>query len=123
MANQEFIEGDEFDPDFLAEKEHLEKKGVDKTDDEARLMLRRRRTAYINLFREGEPTEADLEIVLNDLAWFCKEFTPAFNPRDGASATELMLIKEGRREVYQRIKDFAHLDEDVLLLKYHKPNH
>lgn len=118
-----FIEGDEFDPEMLDQKAHLEKQQQEKTDDDILVMLRNRRQAYTNVFQDGKPSEGDLQIVLNDLAWFCKEFTPTYNPKDGASATELMLIKEGRREVYQRIKDFANLSEDVLLLKYHKPNY
>lgn len=124
MSDQDFIEGDEFDPEFLLSKEHLEKNNETRSDDVARDMLNRRRHAYKMVFSvPNKATAADIEIVVNDLAWFCKEFTAAYDPSVKVSATELFLIKEGRREVFQRIKDFAHLDEDVLLLKYHKPNH
>lgn len=119
----DFIDGDEFDPEYLYGKEKYEQEQKTRSEDDVRAMLRRRRSAYVSLFRTGKPSEGDMEIVLNDLAWFCKEFTATYDPTEGSTATERMLVKEGRREVFQRIKDFANLDEDVLLLKYHKPNY
>lgn len=121
MADEEFIEGDEFDPEFLARQEAAEKQQAEDTGYEQRVEVRARMHSYKAVYVTGNPTKKDLEVVLNDLGYFCKEHTALYNIKDGANATELMLIKEGRREVFQRIKDFANLDEDVLLLKYHKP--
>ena len=122
MTDNGFIEGDEFDPAFLAEREHLETIEEDRGDNEARNMLNKRKRAYASVFKGDNPTAGDVQTVLLDLAWFCKEFTPTYDITQGAQASELLLIKEGRREVFQRIKDFSMLDEDMLLLKYHNPN-
>lgn len=116
--SDDLVDGDPFDPQYVAAVEAEQKKAGENTDAEARALLVRRKTAYANVFKAGKRDGADVDIVLNDLMYFCKVWVPTYDRRDGAQAAELSLIKEGRREVFQRIKDFSCLDADTLLLKY-----
>lgn len=122
MSN-DFIEGaelavDEFDPEDLERKAVAENKAVDDFTDIQRRWLERRRLAYAHVFTEGKREAADIEIVLADLQWFCKMYVPTYDIRDGIHAEELSKRKEGRREVFQRIKEFSSLDSDALMKKY-----
>lgn len=109
---------DMFDPAALEAKEQEIIKVQAISVDKARGLLARRKKAYSNVFKAGKRDTADVELVLIDLMHFCKMFVPTYDIRAGAQAKDLMLIKEGRREVFQRIKDFSCLDEDALFLKY-----
>ena len=121
MSNDDFVEGaehDEFDPAEL-EKAVEQFDDLTKEDsDHVRDLLERRRQAYSRVFTAGTRDQADIDIVLADLAWFCRAFAPTFDKNDGVHADILMKIKEGRREVHSRIKDFSGLDSDAILLKY-----
>lgn len=121
MSNDDFIEGaevDEFDPADL-DRAAEEFEDLNKDENEAvRNALERRRLAYRKVFTPGPRDQGDIDIVLQDLAWFCRAFAPTFNKNDGPHADTLMKMKEGRREVHARIADFSRLDGDALFLKY-----
>ena len=118
----DFIEGEEgidmFDPADLDKAMAKFEQEKDGDSDTIKQALERRRLAYKAVFTAGNRTQDDINIVLTDLAWFCRAFTPTFDKNDGLHADTLMKIKEGRREVHSRIKDFSCLGFDALLLKY-----
>lgn len=122
MAGDDFIDGaelpDEFDPAQLEKAFEQFETQKDIDEDLVRKQLERRRLAYVNVFTAGERSQADIDIVLTDLAWFCRATTPTYDKRDGEHADTLMKIKEGRREVHCRIIDFVRLSFDAILLKY-----
>ena len=70
--------------------------------------LRSRRQAYITIFNGP-----DGEIILKDLARFCRANKSTFNP-DPYLAARL----DGRREVWLRIMDHVRLNEDQLYKLY-----
>jgi hypothetical protein len=74
--------------------------------------LFRRKTAYIQTF--SNPVG---EIVLADLARFCRAFHSTFNPDPRVHA-----LLEGRREVWQRITDNLNLTQDELWKRYGRPD-
>lgn len=112
------IDLDIFDPEVVERIEQTEQEEVGVQQDAAQAYLRRRRQAYVAVFSPGMRERADIDIVLADLMYFCRATKPAFDKRDGIHADTLMKIKEGRREVFQRIKDFSLLDFDALLMMY-----
>lgn len=74
--------------------------------DHARGFLRSRRSAYRRLFDlEGQ----DAQIVLADLAKFCRATQTTVTPDDRAS-----LVLEGRREVWLRLQQHLQMDEESL---------
>jgi hypothetical protein len=109
---------DEFDPEYLAAKEAKVEDLTSEEDELVRQAIQRRKAAYTAVFTEGPRTQSDIDVVLNDLARFCRAFSPRFDMRDGIHAETLMKIKEGRCEVYQRIVDQTRLDTDTLFIKY-----
>lgn len=119
---EDFIDGAEgadiFDPaDLDRAMSEFEKDKVELTD-EVTKALERRRLAYVAVFTPGHREQSDIDIVLNDLAWFCRAGAPTFDKNDGVHAETLMKIKEGRREVHSRIIDFARLSYAAIILKY-----
>lgn len=121
MSESDFIEGDpleEFDPAELDRMEAAKEDNKDTDEDKVLALIRRRRLAYTAVFTEGQRSQADIDIVLNDLFWFCRANAPTFDKKDGIHADTLMKLKEGRREVHARIRDFAGLSFDALILKY-----
>lgn len=70
--------------------------------DRIRALLRRRQTAYQTLF--AGPVG---ELVLSDLAKFCRACTTTFHP-DPRVAAQL----DGRREVFLRIQKYLKLTDD-----------
>lgn len=115
---EDFNDADMFDPAVQEAYEQSLKEVATQSQASPRAVLNARKVAYSRVFKAGKADEADLTLVLNDLMYFCRVWVPTYDKRDGAQAAELALIKEGRREVFQRIKDFSCLDEDALLLKY-----
>lgn len=85
-----------------------------KKQDEARARLAERRGAYCRVFELGNPTPDDLQVVLADLAAFCRASASTFHPDPRMAA-----MLDGRREVFLRIRDHLMLDADALLNKYH----
>ncbi|RTL04985.1 hypothetical protein EKK58_09265 [Candidatus Dependentiae bacterium] len=115
-----FIEGeyDPYDPAQLEEAEKKLKSDVAMTSGDAQALIERRRLAYSRVFTPGTRDQEDVDIVLNDLMYFCKVWVSPYNPAEGQHADALSKIKIGRREVFLRIKDFTRLGLDALLLKY-----
>lgn len=120
--SDDFIEGAEgldiFDPETLDKVLFSDLK--EKAEDEltVKTLIERRRLAYAAVFSEGYRTQLDIDIVLHDLAWFCRAYSSTFDTREGVHADTLAKMKEGRREVFLRVKDFASLDFDSVFLKY-----
>jgi hypothetical protein len=109
----------EFDPEFLANKEAEGNAVEEKVQGDAIETLRRRRWAYQEVFSTKSTDQEALDIVLLDLAQFCRGFSPTLDITDGVNAQLLMNVKEGRREVFRRVLDFTQLDEGQLYYKYH----
>lgn len=109
---------DFFDPDALDAAEKVQKEKHEADTQLVVAMLKGRRDAYKRVFSPGERTQAEIDIVLNDLMYFCRMTVPTFDISDGQHADILSRIKEGRREVFMRIRDFSALDLDAILLKY-----
>lgn len=115
---KDFLDSDPFDPVMVEGYENAVQEANAGADDRARDMLARRRQAYVNVFTAGKREQVDIDIVLNDLMYFCKAWDNTYNVHDGEHANVLSRMKEGRREVFYRVKDFMKLDIDTLLLKY-----
>lgn len=121
MTNKEpsdIIDTDPYDPDVVEQYERSLSAQVQDAPNTARQMIERRKRAYYNVFNAGERDKADVDIVLADLMWFCKVWIPTYDIRDGEHAEALSKRKEGRREVFQRIKHFSCLDGDALMMLY-----
>lgn len=114
----DFVEQDPFDPEMLEQYEQATKKMLEEAPDEAKELIERRRRAYSRVFTPGDRSQADIDLVLADLMWFCKVWVPAYDVRDGDHADNLSKFKQGRREVFQRIKHFSRLGTDALMLMY-----
>lgn len=110
--------GDPFDPAALEAYEANADKPTEEKDNAVIKMLARRKEAYARTFTPGAATQDDINIVLADLMYFCRARQASFNPNDGQHAETLAKMKDGRREVFHRIQDFARLDLDTLLLMY-----
>lgn len=74
-------------------------------------IFNRRREAYRRTFLgdKGQP-HINADVVLADLRRFCRATSPSFTPGD-PHATSLL---EGRREVWNRIQAFLHLDDEAV---------
>lgn len=68
--------------------------------------LARRKQAYIAVFMRGDP---DVELLLTDLAKFCRAGESTFNPDPRLDA-----MLTGRKEVWLRIANHLNLTEDEL---------
>lgn len=120
MSEGDFIESgyDEFDPEEVA-KFQAQIEEEEQTDEDAtEAYLRRRSIAYRRVFSPGERDQADIDIVLADMMWFCRARTNTFNPREGVHADRLSYMKEGRREVFYRIQDFSALSFEQVMMMY-----
>jgi len=109
---------DEFDPRDLAAAEAKEQERPQMEEEIAKGYLERRRLAYAAVFSKGHTDQADIDIVINDLAWFCRAYAPTYDVREGGNANDLMKIKEGRREVFNRVLDHTRLDREAVFVKY-----
>lgn len=114
----DFVEHDPFDPAMLEQFEQALKDKQEEAPDEAKQMLELRRQAYTRVFTPGVRTQGDIDIVLADLAWFCCMTRNTYDIRDGEHAEALSKRKEGRREVFNRVFNFARLKLEPLLLMY-----
>jgi hypothetical protein len=72
--------------------------------------LLRRKIAYIQVFNLENP---HVELVLRDLAKFCRANETCFHPNENT-----MKALEGRREVWLRIQNHLHLTADQLCALY-----
>lgn len=122
MSEADFIEFDDFDPEDLERKES--KEAVRESEVESRILalLELRKRYYSEVFSPGNTSSEALDFVYNDLGRFCRAHTATFDLQDGPHADTLMKIKEGRREVFMRIRDFARLSLDSLFIKYTDAN-
>ena len=77
----------------------------------AKAFLFARKTAYNAVFRSAQG-----EVILRDLARFCRAHDTTFVPDDRASA-----LMEGRREVWLRIQHHLQLSEAELWDIYQQP--
>jgi hypothetical protein len=121
MSGGDFIEGahgDPFDPASLERYENERDKPTEEQSNEVVRMIRRRKEAYARVFTAGSREQEDIDIVLADLMYFCRARAPSYNIADGIHAERLAHMKDGRREVFHRIQDFARLDLDMLLMMY-----
>lgn len=77
--------------------------------------LRKRKYAYRRLFLGDDGLNADGEVVLADLAKFCRanSSTAVVSPVSRAVDPIATAMAEGRREVFLRIVAHLHLDERV----------
>jgi len=71
-------------------------------------LLHRRRNAYRMVF-----TNVDGDMVLKDLAVFCRANESCFHPDERVNA-----VMEGRREVWLRIQHHLKLTDDQLMQLY-----
>jgi hypothetical protein len=76
----------------------------------ARIFLRNRRMAYLRIFN---PESRDAQVVLADLATFCRAGKTTFEPDERLTA-----VLEGRRQVWLRINQHLKLDEETLWRLY-----
>lgn len=114
-----FIDGDMFDPEVAVKAENIRYESQTENDDQLAAYIRRRQSAYKNVFSIGETNADDLEFVMLDMAAFCRAYTPTFHPTN----TKIQDLLEGRREVYQRIMDYTRLSHDTLFVKYTDAQH
>lgn len=77
--------------------------------------LRKRKYAYRRMFLGDDGLNADGELVLADLAKFCRanSSTAVVSPVSRAVDPIATAMAEGRREVFLRIVAHLHLDERV----------
>lgn len=78
--------------------------------------LRRRRYAYRRMFLGENGLNADGQIVLADLAKFCRanSSTAIVSPVSRSVDPIAMAMAEGRREVWLRLMAHLHIDERVV---------
>jgi hypothetical protein len=108
---------DLFDPEIADKIDALHEKEARDNEKQILGLLTRRKQAYTSVFTAGNRSQEDIDYVLNDLIWFCKVYVPAYDISEGVHANELSKRKEGRREVFLRILDFAKLKTETLFLK------
>ena len=78
--------------------------------------LRRRKYAYRRLFLGEDGLNADGQVVLADLAKFCRanSSTAIVSPVSRSVDPIAMAMAEGRREVWLRIAAHLHIDDRVI---------
>lgn len=107
------FDGDPFDGEFAAVVE------VNRFDEAADFTqrqkdyLERRANAYKAVFRPGERSQSDIDIVLKDMALFCRAMTTRYDPEQKKQD-----MLEGRAEVFYRIKEHVGLTLDELFRLY-----
>lgn len=114
--SDDFIEGadglDPFDPEVVADAQAKQAADENLEIHEEEAKIRAVAEAYVRVF-QGNPIGDDVNTVMLDLMGFCRGGTSTYDDNDRRHARY-----EGRREVYQRIKDFTGLDHDTLFRLY-----
>lgn len=82
--------------------------------DALRAVIRERQGAYHRLF-VGQPMPGDVQVVMDDLAVFCRAYETPFYPDQ-----RLTDVAIGRGEVYRRIVEYTRLSNDELFHRYHQ---
>lgn len=103
--------GDPFDPEFVEAVQAVEAQKEGTEDDKVRAYIARRANAYKAVFRPGNRTQDDINIVLVDLMKFCRAHATPF---DKDARLQDVLI--GRGEVFYRIQSQTRLDSDTLFM-------
>jgi hypothetical protein len=111
--SDDFITGDEFDPEVAAQADTAAYENKLTQDSAVEAHVRRCKQAYAAVFVGGNATPDDVDFVMRDLGWFCNANDAQWNsdPREQDRAV-------ARREVYQRIVEYARLDYDTLAKRY-----
>lgn len=112
MSDQ-FIEGDEFDPEVAQRAEDAVYDTQIDSDTAVAAHLQRSKQAYSRVFVEGNASPSDIDFVMRDMAWFCKAYDPQWQ-----SDPRLQDRFVARREVYQRIMEYTRLDHGTLMKRY-----
>ncbi|WP_414464365.1 hypothetical protein [Hyphomicrobium sp. DY-1] len=89
--------------------------GENPRDAATKQFLQQRRVAYARLFGMGEPTDKDIEVVMDDLAKFCRAFETTFH-----ADPRMHAVLEGRREVFLRILEHSMIPFEELFNRYHR---
>ena len=108
----DFIDGDEFDPEIAQRAENAAYENRLSKDDAVQAHLRRCKEVYTRVFVEGNATEDDLDFLFRDLAFFAKADQHFFPD------TRLQDVYIGRKQVVQRIVEYTRLDFDTLVKRY-----
>lgn len=108
----DFVTGDEFDPEVAQRAEDAVYENKLSRDDAVVQHLRRSKEAYTRVFA-GAGTPDDVDFVMRDLAWFCKAYDPQWH-----SDPRMQDRFVARREVFQRIVEYTRLDTDTLAKRY-----
>jgi|SRR5688572_13142402 len=114
MSEDDIIDGeDPFDPDAPERSRVVVRRREEDDGHLVQSQLRRRRIAYMRVFRDGGADEDDRRIVLRDINAFCRMDS---TPYDADDRTHCLLT--GRYEVARRIRDHTDLDFEDLLIRY-----
>jgi hypothetical protein len=104
---------DQFDPEVQKAQERVQREVREGAEQGERAEMQSLRLAYIEVFSPGVTSQDAIDKVMNDIAWFGNGF---FTTESGTDSRQKH--KEGRRQVWLRVMDFAKLDIDTLFRKY-----
>jgi len=111
-VTDDFITGDEFDPNVAQRAEDAVYENKLSEDDAVQAHLRRCKEVYTRVFVGGNASKDDLDFLLRDLAFFARadqHFFPDTRLQDGYI---------GRKQVVQRIVEYTSLDFGTLVKRY-----
>lgn len=80
-------------------------------------LIWKRRDAYRRVFLDGRgQPQGDAAIVLSDLRRFCCANKATIRlDKEGRVDAYAMAVAEGRREVWNRLNEYLHLDEKIIV--------
>lgn len=88
--------------------------------------LFRKRQAYRRVFlRDDGELNEDAKVIMTDLAKFCRArgSTAMVSPQTGSIDPIAMAMAEGRREVFNRINEYLHINDNILQNLREEPVH
>lgn len=109
MADPEFVE---VDYDAFGDPIPLQRPP---SAEALRAVIRERQGAYHRLFTSGQPLPGDVQVVMDDLAHFCRAYETPYS-----ADQRLTDVAIGRGEVYRRILEYSRLSNDELFHRYHQ---
>lgn len=77
----------------------------------------RKRVAYRRVFlRDDGDLNEDAKVIMADLSKFCRArgSTAIMSPQTGSIDPIAMAMAEGRREVFNRINEYLHINDQIL---------
>lgn len=77
----------------------------------------RKRQAYRRVFlRDDGELNEDAKVIMTDLSKFCRArgSTAMVSPQSGSIDPIAMAMAEGRREVFNRINEYLHINDNIL---------